>query len=443
LHSVKISTGDDVGQDQYFEPDVELMARTDLEAMQEERILELVPYVYERSGLVRQTWDAARVHPRDIRSLEDFRERVPFTSKDQIRGYRDTQADPFGGLLCIERRDLTDIVTTSGTTGDATLLPERWDGPSTLSADNARNWWGMGIRPGDYGFATWTFRTPSFYEALQMCGAAPIMFDPITDSWEDVIERTVRYEVALLWLGAADVVPLNRLADRYDLRKMFASLKAVKYAGAPLGAAMHRKMIDEWGVNVFIGTSTGDAGSSFECTAHDGCHIWEDNVFAEHIDVESDRQAAPGTIGELVVTSLDNPAAPLVRYRSDDLVYFSTEPCSCGRTHARQWPVGRKGEEVVVDGRTVVPSEIWAALETLPETEDGIFQLIRPAREMDTLRIRVGFDTDRVRRPAELSERVRAAVTARTGIDPDLELVADTVILGSGPNHKIIRVVKA
>jgi phenylacetate-CoA ligase len=67
--------------DRYFEPDVELLPRAELAAYQEAKVLELLPHVYERSPLYRSVWDAAGVHPRDIRSLEDYRERIPFITR--------------------------------------------------------------------------------------------------------------------------------------------------------------------------------------------------------------------------------------------------------------------------------------------------------------------------------------------------------------------------
>ena len=71
--------------DKFFEPEIETMPRSSLVALQEERVLELVPYVYERSPLVRKIWEEARVKPGDINSLADFTERVPFITKDDIR----------------------------------------------------------------------------------------------------------------------------------------------------------------------------------------------------------------------------------------------------------------------------------------------------------------------------------------------------------------------
>ena len=72
----------------YYDAEIETMPRARLEELQLERLLELLPLAYERAPLIRETWDAAGVHPRDIRTLENFRERVPFIVKDMVRRFR-------------------------------------------------------------------------------------------------------------------------------------------------------------------------------------------------------------------------------------------------------------------------------------------------------------------------------------------------------------------
>ena len=82
---------------QYYAPEIETMPRADLEALQLERLQAIIPHAYEHSALVRETWDEAGVKPADIRSLDDFQERVPFIDKDTVRRFRDERGDPFGG----------------------------------------------------------------------------------------------------------------------------------------------------------------------------------------------------------------------------------------------------------------------------------------------------------------------------------------------------------
>ncbi len=90
----------------YFSPEIEQMPRADIDTQRDEKLLgDLLPWAYKRSGLIRETWDAAGVKPADISTMDDFPEKVPFIDKDAIRSYRDRHDDPYGGLLCLDPAD--------------------------------------------------------------------------------------------------------------------------------------------------------------------------------------------------------------------------------------------------------------------------------------------------------------------------------------------------
>jgi phenylacetate-CoA ligase len=236
------------------------------------------------------------------------------------------------------------------------------------------------------------------------------------------------------------LVAIDHLSEEIDMRDVWHSYRGVVFAGEPLGSAL-RSRADEWGMRLVNHTSAGDVGGSTECFVRDGCHLWEDKLLAEHVD-DQGRPAPDGSVGELVSTALDPGAAVLLRYRSDDLVRLTREPCACGRTHARQWPVGRRGDETVVQGRSVLPLDIWSAIESLPETSRALFQLIRPQRELDVLRIRVGYNTASTASVDELRDRIAGGVHDSIGLVPSVELVDERELMAR-TNGKVARVVKA
>ena len=149
---------------------------------------------------------------------------------------------------------------------------------------------------------------------------------------------------------------------------------------------------------------------------------------------------ADGERCELVATSLFNRTAPLVRYRSDDIVRITRDACACGRTHARVWPIGRKGDEIVVDGKPVLPIDVWAAIESVDACAMGLFQVIRSGPQADTLRLRVGYAPAYANKRSAVEAAVRDAVAAAVGLEPEVELVPDGALLKLGPPHKIPRV---
>jgi phenylacetate-CoA ligase len=422
----------------YYAPEIETMPRAEIEAMQLERLLEIVPHAYEHSGLVRTTWDATGVHPRDIRTLDDFRERVPFIDKDAVRRFRDTNGDPYGGLLCVPPSDLTGVSSTSGTTGDPTLVPEQWGAASGPPSIITRDLWGWGVRPGDYvALVLFTFRGPTYGLFQGSLGTTPILIDFDPAEMERFCELSLEYRPTAVYnFGSLLINAVKDACDRrgFSPHDVFASYKGVTFAGEPLSPRA-RALAESWGMTLFEHGNVGDVTGCFECVAHDGMHFWEDSVFVEGVDHDGDRC-------ELVATSLAGRVAPLIRYRSDDIVRLSTEVCSCGRTHARMWPVGRRSDEVVVDGRSVLPVDVWDAVETVEECALGLFQVIRTGRAVDRLRLRVGYAPGAETRLDAVHDEVQAAVHAAVGVEPDVELVPNAALLRLGPPHKIPRVAR-
>ena len=158
-------------------------------------------------------------------------------------------------------------------------------------------------------------------------------------------------------------------------------------------------------------------------------------MLIEILDPDGASPVSEGEVGELVATSLaPRSGNPLVRYRSEDLVRWSTAPlpravgpaCGCGRSV-------EKGDEVVIDGHSVLPMDIWRAVESVPESSSGYFQLIRTGRQMDVLKVRVGHSAEQGGRDlTSVRDDLVGAIDAAVGIAPEVELVDNEVLLRSG-----------
>jgi phenylacetate-CoA ligase len=435
-----------IDADRFWDADVECMSRDRLDALQEEKLLgEVLPWAYERAPLIRAVWDDAGVTPADIGSMADFRALAPFVDKDAMRRYRDRHADPYGGMLAIDLATpgvFGAIFSTSGTTGDPTLAPFAGrEGPTIL----AREFWEMGVRPGDtFVEMLFTYRGPAIHWTIRGIGATPIFVDHDPAELPRLVELSRRFRPTGWYnLSGPLIVAIEELAATtgVDPAEAFESYRGIVFAGEPLGPRA-RRLAEAWGMELFDHTGVGDVGAATECREHDGCHVWEDMALVDVLDPDGDRPVPDGERGELVSTTLVNLVSPLVRYRSDDLVRLTREPCRCGRTHARVWPLGRKGDEIVVDGRSVLPVDVWPAIEAVPETQAGLFQIVRPAREVDRLHLRVGYARAGTGGLGALRDRVADAVHAELGVAAQVELVEQEVLLRQGPPHKIPRVVK-
>jgi len=429
--------------DSILEPGVECMPRPELDAYHDQKLAELGELSYGRAPLITKLWDEAGVRPADIRGRADFTGRVPFLTKDAIRGYRSATGAPFGGLECRSLTALDGVFTSSGTTGDATFFAEEWPqgwSPHWIGATRAL--YGARIRPGDYILAGSSGMRGPQAQLAQLLGAVPIYLDVFNDGWPAVLDIIERYRPAYMSLVGITAVGLAELSRTVDIERVFSCFKVIGFAGEPLGAAM-RARFASWNIELLTWSTAGDVALCFECPRHDGLHMWEDTGFFEILDVETGEPVPDGGVGELVSTSLCNTIAPLVRYRTEDLVRVTREQCACGRTHARQWPLGRLGDLIIVRGVSVTPGEVWRAVESLPETSAGVFQVVKTGSHMEELKIRVGYDPATAPDLADLKRRLEAAVWAELKLEPNLELMTTGQLLATSATGKIKRVANA
>jgi phenylacetate-CoA ligase len=399
--------------------------RAKIEQVQEERLLEVVELAFARSTLTQAIWKKAQVTAGEIRSRQDFVERVPFLTSNDIRDPALVAADPFRGLLCRPIHELTGIGSTSGTTGLPQPLPQH-EG-DVRSQSGARDLWMNGVRAGDVvlvsGAAT---RSGHTVERFHEIGAIPV-FEDWDPSIAGRLVETIRQYLPMHWslINGPFVVALQRYASEteQDLLEAFSSVKSVIWGGEPLASRTRRLIEVEWGMSVRQMTSLGNASPAIECEAQAGSHTWEDLVFVECIDPESGQAVPDGERGELVITTVADRAAPMIRYRSDDLVEFTKEPCSCGLQYGRLRTIGRLGDRVPVGDKALLPSDVWHIISEYPATAEAQFQLVRSKTTDQALAVRVGYNPsvaggDPASVATELAAQIEAAIGVRCKIEP-------------------------
>ena len=203
-------------------------------------------------------------------------------------------------------------------------------------------------------------------------------------------------------------------------------------------ATMGIKAYDIYGLTELCGP-----GVSFECEDQHGMHINEDYFIAEIIDPKTGEVQPEGTLGELVFTTLDKEAFPLIRYRTRDITTLTHEPCPCGRTHVRMTKLkGRTDDMLIIRGVNVFPSQIETVL--INSGYPANYQIIVDrVNNTDTLDVRVEMTpemfTDNLgevnKRQAELVDGLRSML----GLKAKVTLVAPKTIVRS--EGKAVRVI--
>ncbi len=372
-----------------FQPEMETLPRERLRALQDERLRQIVAYVYERVPFYRRRLDEAGVRPDTFRGLDEL-SRIPFTRKQDLRDHY-----PFG-LFAVPREQVIRVHASSGTTGKPTVVGYTRRDIEIFAEVNARSLAAAGARPGmmlhnAYGYGLFTGGLGVHYggELLGMTvvpvsgGMTERQITLIQDFKPGVITATPSY--------------LQTLAEEFKRRGVAPDEISLRIAipGAEPWTEAIRKDIEEGlgvtAVNIYGLSEIIGPGVSQECLeGKAGSHIWEDHFLPEVVDPETGEPLPDGEEGVLVFTTLTKEALPLLRYWTGDITYLVSEPCVCGRTHVRMGPIkGRTDDMLIIRGVNVYPTQVEAVLETIPEVAPHYQLVVRREGTLDEAVLRV------------------------------------------------------
>ena len=182
-------------------------------------------------------------------------------------------------------------MSTSGTTGDPTLVPEKWGGggPARRSSPATSGAWACGPATTSRSCCS-----PSAGRRTGCSRASARSRSCSTSTrrrWSASAScRSATGPTGLYNFGSVLINAVREVCERrgFDPRDVFASYKGVVFAGEPLSPRA-RALAESWGVELFEHTGVGDVTAAFECHAHDGLHVWEDTVLVEGLDPDGTR----------------------------------------------------------------------------------------------------------------------------------------------------------
>jgi phenylacetate-CoA ligase len=148
-----------------------------------------------------------------------------------------------------------------------------------------------------------------------------------------------------------------------------------------------------------------------------------------------------GQIGEVVLTTLNREAMPILRYRTRDITSIIEEPCPCGRTHRRLNRIaGRSDDMLIVRGVNIFPQQIERVLMAQPQVgRNYVIQL----DGLDDMTIQVelsaaAFD-GQVEHLTDLRAKLTEKLRAELWVRPNLELVpAGSLPVADGKARRVI-----
>ena len=399
---------------------IEIASRDEITSLQLERLKWTVAHAYENVGLYKRKFDAAGVHPDDLKAPEDIA-KFPFTTKEDLR-----QSYPFE-MMAVPMEQVARIHASSGTTGKPTVV-----GYTQKDVDNwaqlvARSIRASGGRPGDrihvaYGYGLFTGGLGAHYGAEALgCTVIPVgggmtqrQVQLIVDFKPDIIMVTPSYLLAV--------------ADEFEAQGIdprSTSLKSGIFGAEPWTNAMRAEIetrFDMHGVDIYGLSEVMGPGVANEAVEEkDGLYIWEDHFLPEIIDPDSGAVRADGSEGELVFTSLTKEALPIIRYRTRDLT--TLRPGSARTMRRMDKITGRSDDLIILRGVNVFPSQIEEHILKI----DGIsphYQIeLSKSGPLDVMKVRVEAapgNEDANRRgalAAQLAENIKQNVGISAEID--------------------------
>ena len=387
----------------YFQPEIETMPRDEIKKLQNDLFVKQFHRVYENVPYYKAKVDAAGVNPDDIQSLADI-SKLPFLTKDDLR-----DAYP-EGLLAVPKKDCVRIQSTSGTTGRRVIAFYTQKDLDLWSDCTARAIVSVGGSDEDvvqvcYGYGLFT-GGPGLNDGSHKVGSLTV---PMSSGNTDrQLQFMVDMQSTILCCTPSYASFLGETAIERGIRDKL-KLKAGIFGAEAWTEEMRHDIEDKLGLkayDIYGLTEITGPGVSFECEEQAGMHIQEDHFYAEIIDPNTGEVLPPGSKGELVFTSLDKEAFPLIRYRTKDICILNEEPCRCGRTHVRMSkPMGRSDDMLIIKGVNVFPSQIETVLlnEGLPPNYQIIVDRVGSSDTFDVL----------VEMPEELFGDTVAAISKR------------------------------
>ena len=425
----------------YWQKDIETMGRDQLQELQLTRLKETVKHA-ANSPFYKEVFEKNGITPDSIQTLDDLR-KIPFTTKNELRSQY-----PFG-MAAIPIQKCVRIHSSSGTTGNPTVVLHSAKDLDQWANQVARCMYMVGLRDTDVfqntsGYGMFTGGLGFQYGAERLgaltvpaaAGNTKRQIKFITDFGTTCLHIIPSYATRL-----AEVMYEMGIDPRRDTK-----LHTVCIGAEPHSEEQRKRIEQLLGVkayNCFGMSEMNGPGVAFECPEQNGLHIWEDYVIPEIINPQTLEPVPEGEIGELVLTTINREAMPLLRYRTRDLTRFIPGECPCGRTHRRLARfVGRSDDMIILKGVNIFPIQIEKILMNFKELGSNYLITIETVGYNDEMLIEVELSdlfTDDYSALQRLAKEVTRQLKDELLLTPRVKLVGKGS-LPSAEGGKAVRV---
>ncbi|RLB36409.1 MAG: phenylacetate--CoA ligase family protein [Deltaproteobacteria bacterium] len=405
---------------EYWNPFMETLPEDEIRSLQLKKFRRIFQWAYDHSRFHRNLYEKAGIRPEDIRSLDDIRH-VPTVEKSMMRDIQRKDPFPYGDALCVPLEEVTEFRQTSGTTGQPVYQPDTWVDWEWWSECWAYILWAQGYRPSDrvfipFGYNVFVAFWAGHYAAEKIgCEVVP---GGVLDTKARILKIQELKPTAMMATPTYVLAMADTARNKMGIEPSTLGIQKITCAGEP-GASIpstKRRMEEAWGARVYDHAGATEIGAwSYECKAQPrGLHVNEGFFLVEIIDLETGEPIEePGRQGKLVITAFDRLAQPCVRFDSKDIIQWSDERCSCGRTFRliKGGVVGRTDDITKVKGVLLAPSAIEEVVRSIDGLSDEYEVVVDKKGDTDRITLKVellpGHESDKERIEALLQDQLR------------------------------------
>lgn len=310
----------------------------------------------------------------ELRDIQNF----PFTEKDDIASRNED-------FLCVDMKDVRDIVTTSGTLGGSVASYLTQKDLDRLGVNEAGSYRLAGCTAEDT-FQLLTTIDKRFMAGLayflgaNKLGARMIRSGPgaLQLQWESIdrFQPTVLVAVPSFIPRLIDYALAKGIdPNKSSVKKIICIGEAVRDEGLKPNY-LAEQITSKWNVQLFSTYASTEMATAFtECEAGNGAHLQPELMYLEVLNDDGE-QVKSGESGEVVVTPLGVEGMPVLRFRTGDICHYYDEPCACGRNTPRLGPViGRRQQMIKLKGTSLYPNAIVDELNAMQEVVNFVIEL--------------------------------------------------------------------
>lgn len=358
-------------------PEIEKASLDEIKAFQEQKLLEVLAYVNEKSTFYKTLFAKENIDIKTIKTIEDLK-LLPITTKEDLQKYNDD-------FRCVPINKIIDFATTSGTLGEPITFGLTDNDLDRLAYNEAISFDCAGIKEGNLVQLMTTIDRRFMAGLAYFLGLRKMKVGVIRVGagipelqWDSILKHKPTYLITV----PSFLLKLIEYAETHHIDYNNSGIKGAICIGESLRNqdftlnTLSKKITDKWNIKLFSTYASTEMSTAFtECEHENGGHHHPELIIVEVLD-DNNQPIKNGESGELTITTLGIEAMPLVRFKTGDIVQFHEQPCACGRNTLRVGPViGRKQQMIKYKGTTLYPPAMNDVLNGFENIETHIIEI--------------------------------------------------------------------